>query len=275
MHNKNRILIIESSDSARSLLYKKLQSKLNQIDIIACASAKEALTAVTRYDFNIITTSIDLPDMNGYQLVKKIRQIQKNSNTAIFIISSNHEEELAQLDDQQNKAVTAYFDKSDGHNSLISFIKKFLQKSNIKTARIIYVDNCSSDDDIVASTLKRHGFHIKHFKTAEQGLDFIRQDVVDNEHCTYDLLITDIFITGTIVGYDFIKRIRNEIKLDYQALPTLLLVQEPKDDNKTDFTGIVGAGTNDFLTKPIEEGELLKRIQVLINIKRQKQALNH
>ena len=33
---------------------------------------------------------------------------------------------------------------------------------------------------------------------------------------------------------------------DYLALPVLLMTIEPGEDERTDFTGIFGAGTNDF-----------------------------
>jgi len=33
-------------------------------------------------------------------------------------------------------------------------------------------------------------------------------------------------------------------------------------------------GTNDFITKPVDESDLLARLQTLVNIKRQSEALN-
>jgi PleD family two-component response regulator len=52
------------------------------------------------------------------------------------------------------------------------------------------------------------------------------------------------------------------------------MTMTPGDDEKTDFTGIFGAGTNDFITKPIDEADLLDRIETLVTIKRQNQALD-
>jgi PleD family two-component response regulator len=74
-------------------------------------------------------------------------------------------------------------------------------------------------------------------------------------------------------GYELIQTVRNELKLDYLALPALLMTIAPADDEKTDFAGIFGAGTNDFITKPVDESDLLQRIETLVNIKRQNEAL--
>lgn len=272
---KNRILIIDHSDSARTLLFKKLRAEIEDVEIIACSNAKEAMTACNRYEFHIITTSIDLPDTNGYQLIDQIRDSNKNSDTAIFVVSSNNENQMIEeFDIDETKAVTAYFDKSDGHKSLVTFISDFLQKSDVSTARLIYVDNSSTSSAIICSILETNGFHFQHFKSSQQGLDFIRNDINENDQCTYDILITDILLSGTIIGYDLVKTIRQELKLDYLSLPILLLTQEPDEDEKTDFTGIFGAGTNDFLAKPVSENDLLERLQILLNIKRQNEALH-
>ena len=60
MSAKRRILLIDSSDSARTILCNEISSRAPDLDIIACASGKEAMTAVKRYEFEIITTGISL-----------------------------------------------------------------------------------------------------------------------------------------------------------------------------------------------------------------------
>ena len=87
-------------------------------------------------------------------------------------------------------------------------------------------------------------------------------------------MITDLLPSSNMQGFELIQTIRNELELDYLALPILLMTIEPGDDERTDFTGIFGAGTNDFITKPVDEADLLVRLQNLVNIKRQSEALN-
>ena len=88
-------------------------------------------------------------------------------------------------------------------------------------------------------------------------------------------MITDLMLSTDTSGYELIQTIRNELELDYLTLPILLMTIEPGDDERTDFTAIFGAGTNDFITKPVDEEDLLARLQTLVNIKRQNEALNH
>jgi CheY-like chemotaxis protein len=89
-----------------------------------------------------------------------------------------------------------------------------------------------------------------------------------------DVMITDLTLSANMHGFELIQAVRNDLALDYLALPVLLMTIEPGEDERTDFTGIFGAGTNDFITKPVDEADLLTRLQTLVNIKRQSEALN-
>ena len=102
----------------------------------------------------------------------------------------------------------------------------------------------------------------------------MKQDLANHANCSIDVMITDLMLTSDVNGYELIQTIRNELNLDYLTLPVLLMTIEPGEDERTDFTAIFGAGTNDFITKPIDEDDLLTRLQTLVNIKRQNEALN-
>ena len=81
-------------------------------------------------------------------------------------------------------------------------------------------------------------------------------------------------LTSKVNGFELIKTVRNDLGLDRTALPILLMTIEPGEDERTDFTAIFGAGTNDFITKPVDEDDLLRRLHTLANIKRQHEVLN-
>ena len=274
MLKKRRLLLVDSSDSARTILYKEVSSEMPELDIIACATGKEALTAVKRFEFEIITTGMTLGDMDGYQLIENIRRSDKNRDTAIFVVSGDTDTRIMHADSDDSNAVTAYFDKAEGHKALVNFILNFLGKDSTTPIKILYVDKSATSTAITSSVLNRNNIEFNHFKEAEEALSFLRQDILDNSKCRFDVVITDLMLSSKMNGFDLIQAIRNELELDYLALPVLLMTIEPGEDEKTDFTGIFGAGTNDFITKPLDEEDLLKRIQTLVNIKRQNEALN-
>jgi CheY-like chemotaxis protein len=274
MPGKRRLLIIDSSDSTRAILFKEISDKAPDLDIIACSSGREAMTAVRRFDFEVITTGINLPDTDGHQLIEEIRQTPKNKDTAIFVVSGDTDTLITGTDLDDSKAVTAYIDKAEGHKSLVTFILNFLGSQNELPVKILYVDKSATSTAITTTILQKNGVKYFHFKEAPDALDFLREDIKDNGNCSIDVMITDLTLSGNMPGFELIQAIRNDLELDYLALPVLLMTIEPGEDERTDFTGIFGAGTNDFITKPVDESDLLARLQTLVNIKRQSEALN-
>lgn len=273
---KKRLLIIDASDSARTILYKQLLTSLTDIDIIACGSAKEALTATKRYSFEIITTGLALPDMDGYEMIAEIRRQQKNRDTPVFVVSGDTQTHIIDVDeDNTNTAITAYFDKAEGHSALVNFIINFLGQDSEIAAKILYIDPSATSAAITTSILNKNNFNFLHIKNGETALNELRMDYDKNLRCTYDVLITDLTLTREMTGFDLIQNVRKELQYDFQTLPILLMTVEPGEDEKTDFTGIFGAGTNDFITKPISEETLVERVLNLINIKRQNEALEN
>jgi CheY-like chemotaxis protein len=274
MPGKHRILIIDSSDAARSILYKEISDRTPELDIIACASGREALTAARRFEFEVITTGTSLEDIDGYRLVEEIRQTPKNRDSAIFVVSGDDNKHNIKPGVEENGAVTAYFNKSEGHQALVNFILSYIGSHNDMPVKILYVDKSATSTAITTAILKKNDINYRHFSDAGEAVEYLRQDLQANIECSVDVMITDLMLSNAMTGFELIQAIRNDLGLDYLALPILLMTMEPGEDERTDFTGIFGAGTNDFITKPVDEEDLLARLQNLVNIKRQSEALN-
>ena len=274
MPGKRRLLLIDSSDSARTILFKEISSRAPDLDIIACGSGKEAMSAVKRYEFEIITIGITLPDTDGYQLIEEIRQTPKNQDTAIFVVSGDTDTRVMGAGMEDTDAVTAYFDKAEGHKSLVNFILNFLGTHSELPLKALYVDKSATSTAITTGILDKNGIGYVHFRDAAEALEHLKREIDNSGECSFDVMITDLMLTSKMNGYELIQAIRNELELDYLTLPILLMTIEPGEDERTDFTAIFGAGTNDFITKPVVEDDLLARLQTLVNIKRQSEALN-
>jgi len=271
---KRRILLIDSSDSARAILFKELSQRAPDLDIIACASGKEAMSSVRRFEFDIITTGIKLPDIDGYELIGQIRQTPKNKDTAIFVVSGDTDMRVIGADMEDTDPVTAYFDKSEGHKTLVSFILHYLGSANELPIKVLYVDKSATSIAITSAILEKYDIDYRHFREASEALDCLQQDLDTDSACSFDAMITDLMLTSPVNGYQLIQKVRNDLELDHLTLPILLMTIEPGEDERTDFTAIFGAGTNDFITKPVKEEDLIARLRTLVNIKRQNEALN-
>jgi len=271
---KRRLLLIDSSDSARTILFKEISNRAPELDIIACGNGKEAMTAVKRFEFETITTGTNLPDTDGYQLVEAIRQTPKNKDTAIFVVSGDTKPRVIDSDMDDTDAVTAYFDKAEGHKSLVNFILNYLGTYNELPIKILYVDKSATSTAITTGILDKNNIEYIHFREAQEALECLQQDLAADANCSFDVMITDLMLTSKMGGFGLIQAVRNDLGLDYLSLPILLMTIEPAEDERTDFTAMFGAGTNDFITKPVDEDDLLARLRTLVSIKRQSEALN-
>ena len=88
--------------------------------------------------------------------------------------------------------------------------------------------------------------------TAENGKDALR--VMDEEHI--DLVLLDIMMPE-MDGYEFTKLLREE----NNNLPILMVsAKQLPEDKKRGFL----VGTDDYMTKPVDEDEMLLRIKALL-----------
>jgi CheY-like chemotaxis protein len=65
------VLLVEDVDDARTMLALLLE--MYGADVVATASAPEALDALESRSFQILVSDIGLPGMNGYALMRQIR----------------------------------------------------------------------------------------------------------------------------------------------------------------------------------------------------------
>lgn len=110
------------------------------------------------------------------------------------------------------------------------------------------------DDDKNTRRLMRAVLEAEHYSvsTAENGEDALK--VMDSEHV--DLVVLDIMMPK-MNGYEFTKALRS-VQND---LPILMVsAKQLPADRKQGFL----AGTDDFMTKPVDEEEMLLRIKALL-----------
>ena len=87
-----RILIVEDSATMRSLLASSLEELEIPVKIVEAESGFEALRFLPRDDFDLIVTDINMPDINGLELVSFIRKNEKYSDIPLVIVSTEGSE---------------------------------------------------------------------------------------------------------------------------------------------------------------------------------------
>jgi two-component system chemotaxis response regulator CheY len=83
-----RILIVEDSATMRSLLSSTLEELDVPVKVSEAESGFEALRLLPRHDFDLIVTDINMPDINGLELVSFVKQNPQYRSIPLLIVST-------------------------------------------------------------------------------------------------------------------------------------------------------------------------------------------
>ena len=84
-----QILFVEDNEYLRKIVPYTL--KQDNIDTLSVATASEALAAVREQQFDMVVTDINMPGMNGLELISKLKQIPAYEKTPILCLTTEIE----------------------------------------------------------------------------------------------------------------------------------------------------------------------------------------
>ena len=90
-----RILVVEDSSSMRSFVRSALESDSRSsagLDVVEASSGFEALRLLPRGPYDLVITDINMPDINGLELISFIRKSELHRETPVLIISTQSSE---------------------------------------------------------------------------------------------------------------------------------------------------------------------------------------
>ena len=85
--NTKTILIVDDSASMRAMLISTIEA-LGEYHVVEAASGFEALRLLPREEVDLILTDINMPDINGLELISYLRNNTNYKDIPVFIISS-------------------------------------------------------------------------------------------------------------------------------------------------------------------------------------------
>ena len=86
------ILIVEDSATMRSLLASTLEEMDSAVKVTEACSGFEALRLLPREDYDLLVTDINMPDINGLELVSFVKSNAKYRSIPLIIVSTEGSE---------------------------------------------------------------------------------------------------------------------------------------------------------------------------------------
>ena len=115
------ILIVEDSATTRALI-RAVIDELGEFETVEASSGFEALKILPQQEYDLIITDINMPDINGLELINFVRNNPRYKQIPIIIVSTERSEE----DKKRGMALgaTAYVTKPFKSSELQEIIQK-------------------------------------------------------------------------------------------------------------------------------------------------------
>ena len=93
---RRKVLIVEDSGATRELLRAAVESLSDdgaEIEVHTAVSGFDALKVLPRHRFELIITDINMPDINGLELINFVKKNPHYKDTPLFIVTTEGREQ--------------------------------------------------------------------------------------------------------------------------------------------------------------------------------------
>lgn len=256
-----RVMVVDGSKVVRKIIDQLLHQDLPGVTVLACSTAEEAKAHLANGVVDLVTTALRLPDMDGMELARFIRENSPQAYIPIVVVSGDVQERLINRD--LSVDVTDYFDKSLGPQALSTFIRGYIRPEGQVVGEVLYVEDSRVVAVATRRMMEKHGLKVNHVVTVEEAIDILDKAVAEGRAPGADIVLTDVYLKGALTGGDLLEVVRGRFAYGKGYLPILVMTG---DDNTANQTALLHAGANDLVQKPTEERLLITKISFQLRV---------
>ena len=257
-----RVLVVDGSRVVRQLITRVLQAELPGVEVVGCGGGTEAKQVLGEGVFDFITIALRLPDMDGLELARFVRESAPQAYVPIVVVSGDVDGRLHNR--TLGEHVTDYFDKALGFQALAEFIRGYVSPQSTAEGTVLYVEDSRVVALATRRMLEKIGLSVRHVVSVEDALAMLETDRVQGT-VGADVVLTDVSLKGELTGGDLLKRIRGEFGYGKGKLPVLVMTG---DENPANQAALIKAGANDLVEKPVEEALLITKLLFQLRVAR-------
>jgi len=257
-----RVLVVDGSRLVRQLITRVLQAELPGVEVVGCGSGDEAQRVLGEGVFDFITIALRLPDMDGLELARFVRESAPQIYVPIVVVSGDVENRLHRR--ALGEHVTDYFDKSLGFQALAEFIRGYVSPESGAEGTVLYVEDSRVVALATRRMLEKIGLTVRHVVSVEDALAMLETAKAQGE-VGADVVLTDVSLKGELTGGDLLEHIRGDFGYGKGRLPVLVMTG---DENPANQAALIKAGANDLVEKPVEERLLVTKLLFQLRVAR-------
>lgn len=256
---KLRVLLVDDSDLIHRHTVPILRGAGYEVD--EAWDGREGLAKLQEDPPDLLITDVEMPNMNGYELCRAVKEDERTANIPVVISSSLGE--ASDLERGFDAGADDYLVKPVVAEDLISRLHSLLATRMIAMReRVLVVDDSAAIRHLVADCLRRQGFRVT---TAVDGQDGLAKAVEDPP----DLVLTD-YDMPRMTGFELVVSLRREMQT--RNVPIVMLTAR---DTKRDQAQMRAAGLTSYLVKPFTTDKciaIVERVLAEARLNRYKQA---
>ena len=249
-----RVMVVDGSKLVRRLIGDVLRRDLPDVEVVGCSGLAEAGQALQEAEVDLVTTALVLPDGDGLQLARAVREAAAQRYVPVIVVSGDAQSHLEAR--RFTEDVTDYFDKAHGHQALAAFIRGYVQPAPIPDAHVLYVEDSRTVAIATTRMLQAQQMRVTHVPSVEDALEFLHAHAATDDAPGVDLVLTDVYLKGELDGHDLLREIRTGFGYGKRRLPVLVMTGDANRDNQAH---LLREGANDLVLKPIEERLLVTK----------------
>lgn len=270
------VLIVDDNETTRELFTEILNNW--GMKPHAVGSGKEALTELQRASllnvpYAITMTDIDMPGMNGFELIEKIKEIQELKEMGIIIIS--HSQKASDIERGKKLGVEWFHSKPFRHSHLLETIQNILKKQSpdykehtrdqLETVevkpipefgvdkfhyRILLAEDNPVNQEVVVGLLSKRGHTVVVANDGKEAVEL-------SERHNFDFIIMDVQMP-IMDGLQATAAIRGREKTTGAHIPIIGLTAHAM---KGDRDKCIEAGMDEYIPKPVKKDELFRAVE--------------
>ena len=239
----NKVLVIED-DYATSKLLTNYLTKWGYNPTIV-STEEQAFVVINNEPLLAIILDIELPNINGLELLKKLHDNSQTKNTPVIVCSIEPEQQKAFM-----MGAVEYFIKPINYNYLVEVLTNYKLRKN---SNVLCVDDDVPTLNLVKQAIESAGF----IAIAENDSAKVMDRIKDKD---VDLAIIDLDMP-TPNGFELIKLIKSDKK--FANLP--IIIYTGKENYREDLYKIEGLFEELLDKRSTNIEDLADTISVMIN----------